>query len=341
MTETDITENDAPYEEPSEALDNFDAPPPAKIKRGAGWGAVLPLFLLAGIGGAVGGWALTQYVMPNYIALPQAETSIAPKVNLGPLTARIEMLEKKIAAQSSEMSFLSSEVKSGAASVTVGGVDKAFDITPLMNRLDNLETRLSAAESPLAKSPVSGEISPASNEDGSAVTAPDYLKSIEDRLVTLEKSYAESAGLSSSAQDSINQDNVNEDMSTALASLSSRVTRLEDDVEETRALAAVPTVVRETVLLPPFPRQALLTAMTAPRDQGRQSWLDKTLKKHISVRNPQEVARAEETLGTIEALVESGDYVGALKLVEAMPSDVRSVANDWTRALKAEVDTRH
>jgi len=156
MTQTDktekgITDSDAVFEDEAEALDAFVAAPPAPVKRGVGWGVVLPLFLLAGFGGAVGGWALTQYVMPKYVPLPQAATSIAetPQVNLAPLTARIETLEKKLAAQSSELSFLSSEVKSGAASVTVGGVDETLDITPLMNRLAQLEQRLETQSAPL------------------------------------------------------------------------------------------------------------------------------------------------------------------------------------------------
>jgi len=57
------------------------------------------------------------------------------------------------------------------------------------------------------------------------------------------------------------------------------------------------------------------------------------------VRNPQDVARANETLDRIEALVEARDYAAALALVEAMQSDVRSPANEWMRALKAEIKT--
>ena len=332
MTETDMTETetsleDEIFEEARETLGSAAALPPAPAKRGVGWGVVMPLFLLAGIGGAVGGWALTQYVMPKYIALPQAETrapAVEP-VNLAPLTARIDSLEKKLAAQSSQMSFLSSEVKSGSARVTVGGVDETLDITPFMNRLDDMEARLAAAQ----------ESSPVSTEEGSALTAPSYLKAVEERLVTLEKSFSEIARLSRPAEESVNAD-----MNSALDLLNSRVTQLETAVDETRALAATPTVVRETVLLPPFPRAALLEAMTNPQGAASQNWLNKTLKKHISVRNPQEVARASETLDTIEALIDSGDYAAALKLVEAMPSDVRSAANAWLRALKAELKTR-
>ena len=215
------------------------------------------------------------------------------------------------------MSFLSSEIKSGSATVTVGGVDKAFDITPLMNRLNDLETRLEA------------------QADGPSSLSPSEQASVETGEILDSSSAAETSEkvMAAAAIPA-------KDYDVDIAALERRIERLEVDVEETRALAAEPAVVRETVLLPPFPRGALLEAMTAPRDRAQQNWLDKTLKKHISVRNPQEVARAEETLGTIEALVESGDYTAALKLVEAMPSDVRSAANDWTRALRAEIETR-
>ena len=124
-----------------------------------------------------------------------------------------------------------------------------------------------------------------------------------------------------------------------LETMRARVSRLETDITATQALAAEPTIVRETVLLPPLPREALLEALTAPRDTESQGWLNRTLKKHISVRNPQEVARANATLDEIETLTAARDYAAALKLVEAMPSDVRSLASEWTRAVKAEVQT--
>jgi len=100
------------------ALETYAAAAPAPIKRGLGWGAVLPLFLLAAGGGAIGGWALTQYVMPNYIPLPQsaAQPVATANIDLDPLRSRLEAAEAKLSAQSSQLSFLSSEVKSGAAS---------------------------------------------------------------------------------------------------------------------------------------------------------------------------------------------------------------------------------
>lgn len=307
----ELEDNETVFETEANAVDEFDyAPsePPKAARRGLGFGVVLPLFVLAGLSGAVGGWALTQYVMPKYIAPPQAHTASIhmPEVNLAPLTERIEAVEKKLSAQSSELSFLSAELKSGAASVTVGGVGKTLDITPLMNRLNDLEARLESVSS-----------RPALDAAAPALSA--------------EKTSPPSASIA--APPTINY-------SAQIDALERRIDVLETDIEQTRALAARPTVIKDTVLLPPFPRAALLAAMTAPRDNGSQGWISRTFKKHISVRNPQEVARAEETLNTIEALAASGDYAAALALIEVMPSDVRSTANDWTRAVKAETETR-
>ena len=311
----------------ADALDAFVAAPPAPVKSGVGWGVVLPLFLLAGLGGAVGGWALTQYVMPNYVALPQSDApKIEPQtVDLAPLTRRIESLEKKLSAQSSELSFLSSEVKSGAASVTVGGVDKALDITPLLTRIDALETELKAR--PAAATIV--------NEDGAPVIDMSVLDDYEARLATVEKTLAEPRPVDDSSQDDLRND-----LAGDIDSLRARITTLEESVAEARALAAAPTVVRETVLLPPFPREVLLEAMTAPREQEAQSWISRTLKKHISVRDPQEVARAEARLDEVDALIEAKEYGQALAIVEAMPSDVRSLASDWISAVKSEIQSR-
>ena len=328
------------FESERNALDDVVLAPPAPIKSGPGWGAVLPLFLLAGIGGAVGGWALTQYVMPKYIALPaaQSQQTGTPKVNLQPLTSRIDALETKLAAQSSELSFLSSEVKSGSASVTVAGVGDALDITPLMARLEQMETRLDKAARPDL-----GDTPPVTNDNGEAISASDYLDGLEDRLGALEKSFSEKSLSEISGPDAAIADGQSTEMNTELRaeleSIRARMAELETQVEAASALAAAPTIVRDTVLLPPFPREELLAAMTAPRDQGEQSWLDKTLKKHISVRNPEDVARAQGTLDEIETLTASREYGQALALIELMPSDVRSIAADWTAAVKAEIET--
>ena len=367
--------------EETEALDAFSAAPPPPVKRGVGWGAVLPLFILAAAGGAAGGWALTQYVMPNYIALPQSEpVSQAPDIDLEALTARLEAAEKKLLANSSQLSFLSSEVKSGAATVKVGGVDKAFDVSPLLSRIDALEAQLNASNTSGAANTAGTSVSGGTSDAAGASDAPklsgaedtleasrpaasandapaaftDSLEAFETRLVVLEKSFAEVATLSETESQML--EGTPEELAAAeealavrearydtlkaeLETMRARVSRLETDITTTQALAAEPTIVRETVLLPPLPREALLEALTAPRDAESQGWLNRTLKKHISVRNPQEVARANATLDEIETLTAARDYAAALKLVEAMPSDVRSLASEWTRAVKAEVQT--
>ena len=339
------------------ALETYAAAAPAPIKRGLGWGAVLPLFLLAAGGGAIGGWALTQYVMPNYIPLPQsaAQPVATANIDLDPLRSRLEAAEAKLSAQSSQLSFLSSEVKSGAASIKVGGVDKAFDVSPLLSRLDEMETRLenigppegmkpktgSAAETALAESKSDTDSDIAVNEKTTA-EAPQFskanLESLETRLAALETGLSEAAK-GETPESAALDDTFKQELRDELESVRARVNQLETDISAAQALAAAPKIVRETVLLPPFPREALLAALTKPRDADSQGWLNRTLKKHISVRNPEDVARANQTLDEIESLTAAREYSAALALVEAMPSDVRSLAGEWTQAVKAEVET--
>ncbi len=340
----------------AETLDDITLAP-APSKRGVGWGAVLPLFILAAAGGAAGGWALTQYVMPNYIAPPQSASassdlsSAASEIDLAPLTARIEATEKKLSAQASQLSFLSSEIKSGTASVKVGGVDKAFDVSPLLSRIDALEAQLGASgKLETSGLPALSSAAPVLGEDGQPLAAANYLKVYENRLVTLEKSFAEVQALAETSGPVLEADSdgetnavresreaAHESLRADLEAMRARVSQLETDITEAQALAATPTIVRETVLLPPLPRAAMVDALTAPRDADSQGWLNRTLNKHISVRNPQEVARANAALDEIETLTAARDYAAALKRVEAMPSDVRSLAADWTQAVKAEV----
>jgi len=356
---TPETETETETETENAALKNYAAAAPAPIKRGLGWGAVLPLFLLAAGGGAIGGWALTQYVMPNYIPLPQsaAQPVAAANVDLGPLRSRLEAAETKLSAQSSQLSFLSSEVKSGAASIKVGGVDKAFDVSPLLSRLDEMETRLENIGPPEGMKPKTGSAAetvlaePNSNADtdtdiavnaNTAGEAPQFseanLESLETRLAALETGLSEAAK-GETPESAALDDTFKQELRDELESVRARVNQLETDISAAQALAAAPKIVRETVLLPPFPREALLVALTKPRDADSQGWLNRTLKKHISVRNPEDVARANQTLDEIESLTAAREYSAALALVEAMPSDVRSLAGEWTQAVKAEVET--
>jgi hypothetical protein len=77
--------------------------------------------------------------------------------------------------------------------------------------------------------------------------------------------------------------------------------------------------------------------MTSGNAGAPQSWLDKTLKKHISVRDPEQVARANAALDEIEKNIKAGEHGLALKGVEALPSQARSAAKNWVEAVRREV----
>jgi small-conductance mechanosensitive channel len=83
-----------------------------------------------------------------------------------------------------------------------------------------------------------------------------------------------------------------------------------------------------TAFKPDFPREALLTAAEAAQEasQNKQGFLAKALNKHIQVREPDDPIVLIET---IETALTRGDLKTALKSFDALPQDIRRVAETW------------
>ncbi len=285
-----MNETEEQSEEHGEELQDvsFNEGPP--VRRGVGFVTVLALSLLAGIGGAAGGWALTHYVYP-----PKMQVT-----DIAPLSLRVERAEAALKTQLSKLDALQAAPTS----------EDTADVEAL---LGSIAERLSALET-----------SPQPELHGN-LDLPTNLSADDISRVMVGQIEVEVGGL----------------IEAQIDTLRARVTKLEADVPNALNQAArdiapvtITKTIERSIVLPEFPRAAMLAAMTAPRDTAQQSWLGKTLKKHISVRNPQDVARANATLDEIQALIKTADYTAALGLIETLPSQVRSVAKAWTDAAK-------
>ncbi len=269
-----------------------------RVRHGVGLVTVLGLSLLAGLGGAAGGWALTHYVYP-----PKMQVT-----DIAPLTTRVERAEVQLKSQMAQLNRLQSEQ---TAPILEGRA--ALD-----DFLATIDTRVSALET----QPNKGIRWTAGPEDllkNQNETHPQFNPDISPKMIG--------------------------PIEAQIEALRARITKLEADMENARDIAATPQMITKTIkrsiLLPEFPRAAMLAAMTAPRDTAQQGWLGRTLKKHISVRNPLDVARANATLDEIEALINATDYTAALGLIDALPSQVRSVAKSWSDAVRSDVVRRN
>lgn len=298
-------------------------------KAGLRGGAVFSLFLLAGLGGAAGGWALSHHFPPK------AAKASGPDIDLTPIEQRLERAEKTLEGQKAQLSRLTAEMRSGPATISLGAKpNKTADLQPLITRLERLEATAgdtganTAGNTGGAKAGLSemgGETAVETNSEAGSETKSES---------------GSDAGFEAASTNSIAppvDDLPAIDFAPDIEALSVRVAALEAGAELARTQMSAPTIIKDTVLLPPFPRAAVLAAMTSGGAAAPQSWLDKTLKKHISVRDPEQVARANSMLDEIEKNIKTGEHARALKGVEALPSQARSAAKNWIEAVRREV----
>ena len=338
MTEVENSDNQEPVHAPQEDAADADMARADinPVRRGVGRGVVFPLFLCAALAGAAGGWALTRYIPPAQISQPHTE-------QIAKLSQRLTRAETTLSGQKAQLSRLSAELGKGAAAAKRGEkaqVNEA-DLEPLTSRLSRLEAALAAItpgtaapEQSVNSAPQNG--SPAQTEDSDT---QDTGISTEASLIEDEKETSPQPSETDQPDkpDKPDKPAATIDFGPEIDALSGRVTRLEGQIKEAQAQAAAPNVIIDTVLLPPFPRGAVLTAMTSETSSAPKNWLDKTLKKHISVRDPEAVAQANAALDTIEKHIKTGEYVLALDAVEALPSQARSEAKTWLDAVRREV----
>ncbi|WP_371396812.1 hypothetical protein [Fretibacter rubidus] len=292
--------------------------PMTPFKRGIGWGGASVLFLLASVLGAAGGWGAVNYLTPN-----DSDITQAPRVDLSPLTARLDKAETTLTGQGAQLKLLQSEINNRPASIEVRAKPMPTD-APLA-ATTRVELDAQSAET----------IETLRDQVDAMETA---LQSLRDDMVA--QAAVEPTSPATASQEFVGQDLGNDervaDLVNDVETLRARIDGLEQGLGETRAMAAAPTIVKEPVLLPAFPRETVFDALTTEPQEADAGWMAKTLKKHISVRNPEDVKRAERQLDNIAEAIETGDITQAVSIVEAMPQDAQNKASDWLLAARRQ-----
>lgn len=309
----------------------------AKSKSGIGWVAALALFTLSTGLGAFGGFAATQYFSP-------APKLTAP-VDLAPLRARLDTAESRLSAQAAQVSFLKNEINNRPTSVRVNAVPSGDDnletttITTLGNGAENtraitdLQNQIAQMESALAALRRDIDTGPEGVGPSDQLSALDARRS-ED--IVPDASTSDTSAPDDRSFDAADYDETIDSLQNDISTLRTRIDGLENALAETRTIASQPTILKEAVLLPAFPRAAVFEALTQPQQTNEAGWISKTLKKHISVRNPEDVKDAEQNLNNIEDAIEAGDITRALSIVEAMPEPAQAQAKNWIAAARRQ-----
>lgn len=317
-----------------------------KVRRGMGWGGGLVLFTLAAGLGAAGGWAINQYVMPAQT--PDITTEMAPlatrlatvEKNQGAQNVKITALSDALAKLRNEMTAQSAERPAPTSGAAPPAVDIADTLSPLKDRLQDLERQIEALRNKLAP-----QDSPAPQADiePAAVTAPaasdtaDILPEVTPPALGVTVPDARLADMTADI------DTLRDRISALEAELVTTRDTLSETIAQTAATAEQalnapdpqPTVITKAVVVPPFPRDAVFAALTEDNVSKDAGWLSRTLNKHISVRNPDDIKWANTRLDAIALSIEAGDMDAALAAVKALPETAQAKAQDWIEAVQA------
>jgi len=299
---SDNTEIDElPLDEGIEAVDELAEPEAvlsdAETKPRKRFGApalMTSAFLSSVIGGGVV-WLASQYYAPK-------------AADMTPLQTRLETLSNDVAALNAENEKLKTSVSSLENAPKAMDAFEAVDLTPIETRLTALEdakpteidpelvTRLEALQS-------------------SGSEALD-LSDILSRLDNVEKMASENPDLPDVA-------------GAELTELTARLDALENrpvSLQPVATLTAVSMPVSNAVVPIEFPTDMVLASL--PKEGG---WLERSLKKHISVQSEENPRYLVEL---IQKNIEAEDLDGARAAFDKLPPEAKAAAQAWRDSLK-------
>ena len=283
----------------------------SQVDRSApAWGAILTLFILSAVLGAAGGWAATQFLTPK------TET-----INIAPFETKLIDFDKTLKSQQVQLSRLQNELnalqnalpesnasevdpkESSAAEV----LDKAT-LERIQQDMDNVKDQIVSLQNDVTSQTM--DLKPPVGVDEKLNTDVNLLQAPR---ITAEGLVA---------------------FQSELETLEGRIETLEVGLSETRVLAATPVIVKDPIILPPFPREAVFKALTEMPVTEGEGLISRTLKKHISVRNPEQISKATQSLDSIESAIDTGDIETALSRLMELPEAPRAKALEWIEAAK-------
>jgi len=256
------------------------------------------------------------------------------KKDVGKLTAKLERLERDV------------EIKSGTSMSTPSNATKSdpglssniSDLTDIETRLASLEASTELANSSSTEVADLSDFSERLETLEKTAFEPatlDGLEALRERLTELETQLAEAGA---SETETLLDTAVSQEALTDLqTSLDERLTKLETaEVPELPSVDLTPLSARMDALenrvdnlplvLPPFPRQAVLDALEATKSDGEKGgWLSRTIGQQVVVQDADILAR----LDRIESNVGARNITAVKKDVASLPDSAQTALKSW------------
>lgn len=281
---------------------NMEVLPPEKVIRaGVGMKTALALSLLAALAGAFGGAAISQ----AFNLKSSADNNV----------------QSQLESFSQEKDSLRREVSQLEETVNTLKVQKSAELSTLETRMKKLETERKLA-------PATG--------DGAA------FADIGARVEALESNTSVQSSAGNTLPDDILGRLEALEKQTSNADINEIVDRLDrlevqsiTQPQKSQALQAAPAPAAQVqkILIPPFPREVVLEAAAG---SGNSGWLNRTLDKHVKIRDADE-ASPEIIADQIQTYLDMGNYEDAIAAFDTLPSKARSAGKAWRDAVVADI----
>ena len=304
-----------------------------KSRGGISRAFAILLFMLASLLGGAIGWA-----GPKIFSTPDKTLGIQAQMQ-----STLSGLEAKSKANRDQLAKLQKTMGSNQD----GAQGRADSLSELTTQIDGLNEQVKTLTG-AAK---------AQADNLSAATADKKLfTDLKDRLATLEGLSAKDGDLSQGAQAMLDRfsaiEDAQEQTSETLSNFEEVKTELEDLRLKYQDKPSFPAPITEPINIPPvisstdrlnalitlmdtFPREKMLEAVAAQEAIAAEkpSWLQRTLSKHVKVRDNDEIG-PRTLIKDAEKLLEGGHVNDALTLLGKLNPPVRAVASDWMGAAK-------
>ncbi len=278
---------------------------------------------IATILGMTGGaWLGSTFAPPKQSVSSEvpAELKAELKAELQSLQSMVDRLKTRTTKLETKQKPLSNKtLDSSGSEETADTSDLAAFGEDLMPLFEDIETRLVALEKQVPTSqPIQSEI-PIQKEPNDGGEA---LPSKPDGTQSDKASLAESAAFSQDIAD----------LRKTIAALESRMTQQSKRFVTVTQLKSVRDQVdaletdfeKPPVLIPPFPREAVMDAITGKSEKSG-SWMSGLLGDEVRVVDADVVERLDQ----IEILVERGNIDAIQKEVSYLPSEAKPVIDNW------------
>ena len=285
----------------SDMQDTEPATKPVKIRKRFGLAVLLAATFISSTLGAGVIWLSTQY---NKTSIP----------NLLPMQTQIESIDTEAASMAAETKALKAQISRLQREIkNKSATPAAVDMTPIVARLKALEEAVTTEIDPELVTRLE-----ALQTNGSGALD---LTDIMARLDALESrppvSAAPTPNLSEGGSDA-------PDLSDIIA----RLQALESRPEMTARSAPSLNIAEPVILFKDpveFPTKAVLASLPKP-----EGWLERSLKKHISVQSDDNPRYLVEV---INKNLSDGNVDAAIAAFDKLPAEAKVTAQDWRESL--------